>query len=103
MGVGSLGIEDDSRLIERGGERQDGALLEVAVELLDLALGRGSIRSAQPRDKVVLLGDLQQLQMKAVLACAAFIALDDHRRGIRALRKADEARAAVTERGDEGQ
>ena len=44
------------------------AALQVAVEALDLALGLGPVRSAQPRREAAALGQLEQLVVPALQA-----------------------------------
>lgn len=54
--VGGLYIQLQPGLFERGGQRHDEALLEIAIEALDLALGLGPIGTAYLRREAIALG-----------------------------------------------
>src|SRR5690606_28048128 len=75
--VGSFDIEMQAGTLERGGQRGDEALLEVAVEALDLALGSGPVRPADPRAEAILLGKRGEFALPPMLSCAVGVALGD--------------------------
>src|SRR3990167_7548657 len=128
VGIGSRDVEHQARALECRRQRRDEALLEIAIEALDLALGLGAIRSTHARPEAELVGQREQVRMPAMLARAIGIALDDDGLGIieqqlvrhsaevdqglantgepglavLAIEEADVGGAAIAERGNQG-
>ena len=127
--VGSGNIQYQPGLPESRGKGHDKAVLKVMVKPLNLALGLGAIGAADLGGKSILLGNVHQLWVPAMLAGAVDIALNDdglgvveqqlmrgpseepERRlnavtpgsGVLVAVELDESCAAPAQRGDEGQ
>src|SRR5690606_27837257 len=79
VGVGGWHIQGEPRHLERGRQRRDEALFEIAVKALDLALGLGPVRPAHLGPKAVFVGQGGKRRVPAVLTLAIGIARGDDR------------------------
>ncbi len=76
------GVQYQPSLAKRGGKRHNKAVLEVMVEAFDLALSLGAVGTANFRRKGILLSQLHQLWVPAMLAGPVDITLNNDGLGV---------------------
>lgn len=77
LDVGGIHVQHQSHLFESARQRYVKIASQITVEAFHLALGLRPVRSAQPGQEAVVLGQIEQLRMPAVVAVAVGITLDD--------------------------
>lgn len=78
LGIGCGHVQDQSCLLEPGGQGVRKAMLEVMIETLDLSLGLGPVGAAKFWLEAMVLGEVFELRLKPVKIRTIAVTLDDH-------------------------